>query len=150
MSLRESDDELWRIAVFTAQYEDAHSVVSTFQHDQDLIGGLHRDDYVPNVLATLCLVQSRESANGGLLNVDELLSEAAEAGLVARRRDLPDLAKAVIELFDRLSPGQRKVLVVDRANPQVFDRERLRVPLAVNPDHGILVTQEGVLFVRTP
>lgn len=150
ISLRESDGELWRIAVFTAQYEDAHSVVSKFQHGRHLIGGLHRDDYVPNVLATLCLVQSRESANGGLFNVDELLSGAHEAGLVARRRDLPDLAKAVIEVFSQLSPGQRKVLWVDRANPEVFDRERLRAPLAFNQDPGILVTQEGVLFVRTP
>ncbi|MGH2614367.1 MAG: hypothetical protein ACRDJC_03950 [Thermomicrobiales bacterium] len=148
-SLRESDNELWRIAVFTAQYEDAHSIVSRFQHDRDLIGGLHRDDHVSNVLATLCLVQSRKSANGGLFNVEELLRGAVDAGLVPRRRDLHELAEAVIEVFSRLNPGQRSGLIVDRANPQVFEHERSRTPAAVDQDHGMLVTREGVLFVRT-
>jgi hypothetical protein len=149
-SLRASDNDLWRIAVFTAQYEDASSIVARYQHDRELIAGLHRDDDVSNVLATLCLLQSRQSAKGGLFNVIELLDEAASAGLVARRRDLADLAEAVVELFHALSPVQREFLVVDRASHLLFNSEQLRAPFAVDPDRGMLVSQERVLFVRTP
>lgn len=146
-SLQESDDELWRIATFTTQYEDAHSIVSQFQHDRELLRGLHRDDHAPNVLATLCLVRSRDSAIGG---VDDLLRGAAEAGLVKRRPDLRELATAVNDMFIRLASEHRNVMAIDRANPQVFDHERERNPAAVDLDHGLLMTHEGVLFVRTP
>ncbi|WIE72357.1 hypothetical protein [Curtobacterium sp. MCJR17_020] len=146
-SLRESDNELWRIATFTAQYEDAYSIVSQFQHDRKLLRGLHRDDDLSNVLVTLCLVRSRDSAIG---DVDGLLRAAAEAGLVSRRRDLRELAAAVIGMFNQLASERHYVIIVDRANPQVYDQERERNPLAVDPHHGLLMTQEGVLFVRTP
>lgn len=146
-SLRESDNELWRIATFTAQYEDAYSIVSQFQHDRQLLRGLHRDDNASNVLVTLCLVRSRNSAIGG---VDDLLRAAAETGLVARRPDLRELAAAVIGLFNQLASERHDVIVVDRANPQVYDQERERNPTAVDPHYGLLMTQEGVLFVRTP
>lgn len=149
-SLRESDEELWRIAVFTAQYEDAHSIVSVYQHDRDLLRGLHRDDYESNVLATFCLVQSRVlSAGGALLDVDHLLLAAAEAGLTARRSDLLTLAQAAVSIFSALDARQLRSIVVDRANARVFADEQLRSPLVIDQQHGMLVSREGVLFVRS-
>lgn len=102
-----------------------------------------------NVLATLCFVHMRHLADGKLLDSDELLAAAASVGLVARRDDLPGLAQSAIDIFNQLNKEQRKSIVIDRANRQVFSDERSRSPFVVDEENGMLVSKGGVLFVRT-
>lgn len=149
-SLRDSDDELWRIAVFTSQYEDVYSILSSYQHERALLPGLHRDDDASNVLSTLSLVQARSLADSGqLMKASELLAAATKEGLVTRRPDLPLLAEVVVDTFRKLSPEVAQVVRVDRANARVFASEQNRASLALDAKYGVLVSPEGVLFVRT-
>lgn len=148
-SLQESDTELWRIAVLTATYEEAQEIVIRYQHDFPLLRGLHRDDYVGNVLTSFALVQARRLATAGtLLSPEDLLVVALHAGLVARRSDLLDLARAITDLLEEASPHTMTVSV-DRANGHVFEQELARSPMATNVHYGLLVSREGMLFVRS-
>ncbi|SDG95731.1 hypothetical protein SAMN04515691_4003 [Leifsonia sp. 98AMF] len=150
ISLQDSDDELWRIAVFTSQYEDVYSILSSYQHKRALLPGLHRDDDALNVLSTLSMVQARTLANGGqLMKASDLLAASINEGLVTRRPDLISLADVVVRTFGKLAPEVARAVRVDRANTRVFESEQNRSPLAADPEFGVLVSPEGVLFVRT-
>jgi hypothetical protein len=149
-SLRDSDDELWRIAVFTSQYEDVYSILSAYQHERALLPGLHREDNAFNVLSTLSVVQARTLADGGqLMKANELLTAATNEGLVPRRPDLAVLSEVVVRTFRKLAPEVARAVRVDRANARVFESEQNRSPLALDATYGVLVSPEGVLFVRT-
>lgn len=149
-SLLESDSELWRIAIFTAEYREAQEIVASYQHNAPLLRGLHRDDYAENVLATFGLIQVRKyAADRTVYTTADLLATALREGLVERRTDLLALAGAITALITTAWPHMTN-LTLDRANERVFEDQLLRGPLSVDRACGVLVSPEGVLFVRTP
>lgn len=149
-SLRESDRELWKVAVFTAQYEDVIGIIARFQHNRNLLGGLHRDDSKANVLATLCIVGSHRFKQNVALTISGLLADGSSYGMVGRRGDLENLAGAVVKFYSEISTDYRSTLCVDRARRATYDEELVKNPAAVDEENGLILSRSGVLFVRTP
>ncbi|WP_133116467.1 hypothetical protein [Amycolatopsis antarctica] len=129
-SLRESDDEFWRLATFTASYQDVLELMAPYQHTLPLLKGLHREDHRHNVVATI---------------VGEHIADRTSSVLTGRSSVHDQLRIQVADLLGSL-PDSVNHLQLDRCNAAVFAQA---VPGALVADHwlGLLVKQNGVVLV---
>lgn len=129
-SLRESDSELWGVAVFTASYQDVLEIVEPHQHNSDLLPGLHREDEKSALVASSvrAYISGHEQVGSGRAKD---AARAIWAEVVAVLRGLPEGVGA---------------LQVDRC-PAVRFRELAVDAIVVNDALGLLVTRTGVVYV---
>lgn len=129
-SLRESDAELWRIAVFTASYQDVLNIMELHQHNKDLLPGLHRDDQAYALVAS--------SVRGFIQGRGEVGSGRS-----------PERAQAIQSKVDavlRGLPASLRPLQLDRCTATRF-AELERDAIVVDRALGLLVTARGVVYV---
>ena len=131
LSLRQSDSEFWRLGVFMATYQDILDLMQPFQHNRDLLPGLHREDDRGNVTASAvaAILAGTEFSGSG---------RAPERTGVTLRR--------VAIMLSSLPPHVRPTQV-DRCSGDAF-QARLPTAVASDIEIGALITPSGVVFVR--
>lgn len=147
-SLRESDNELWRLGVFTDAYEDALKSIVSYQHSMDVLRGLHREDDATNVVVTLALMQATSWNESGVLHHAATLFKSAEPELHGRQDQLSRLAELVTAMIAHaISVSALGSITVDRVSLEKFQLERRQSPLAISEEIGALVSREGTVLV---
>lgn len=132
-SLQESDNELWRIAVFTASYQDILDLLTPYQHDMELLPGLHREDRKTNTVASVLASYIAGHAQ-------------PTHGLTGRNQEFAEwVSERIHRLFERcpLAPG---TLRLDRCGLAVFD-QLAGDALVVDRDLGVLIQRDGLALV---
>ncbi len=130
-SLLESDNELFRIAEFTASYTEVHELMAPYQHDMPILGGLHREDYTHNLVASA---------------VAAFIGGANEAIVVGRHdKRTQQLSARVATLLTQVSTSAGR-LRLDRCDQTVF-QAALPSALVADAELGLLVQRNAVVLV---
>lgn len=130
-SLEASDHELWHIASFTASYQDVIDLMAPYQHDMELLPGLHREDSDHNVTASL--VAARISGKP-----DSFLTSRSSARVHS-------LQERVTALFDAVS-GDLTDFRLDRCTYATFSKS-IPGALAADEGLGIVITHDRLVLV---
>lgn len=131
-SLRESDNELWMVASFTASYEDVLGVLLEFQHDMPLMRGLHREDHAPHLVATA---------------VQDFIGERNVPGTTERNRVGALRIQARVTHLLQEVPEAVGRLRLDRCDERAF-QVALVDAISSDSELGIAVRPNGLVLVR--
>ena len=131
-SLLESDNELFRIFVFTASYAEVHELMAPYQHDMPILRGLHREDYTSNLVASA---------------VAAFIAGDTGSTLVGRQHERSqEVAARVSSLLAQVPAGAGR-LRLDRCDQATF-QSALPSALLSDEDLGLLVQRNALVLVR--
>ncbi|GGK31721.1 hypothetical protein GCM10010124_25620 [Pilimelia terevasa] len=148
-SLRESDEELFKIATFVAPYSEVMAIVAPHQHDLPLLNGLHRDDTSSNLVATMVWIQVGAWNSAQFEpDADQLVATCVEQGLSSRApaETIRDVAIGICRLFAKI-PADIPRLEVDRISKSGLSQALARTHLAADAGLGVVVSANGVVFI---